>query len=404
MSPQDFLTDLSFDFLSVNPAESRYEMKSLFYSAALLLIFFEVANVFFIMPMPGSQKMESIGIAYFLYSKRWIIRSILILIALVGVIRAWKNTKWLVIFLLLAYAGVLYLTHFKMAADTMFYQPRHLHFLKADSNVVSPDRLIIGVTHNGEAKAYPIQYLGYHHQVQDTIGGKPVMVTYCTVCRTGRVFEPKVNGQFEKFRLVGMDHYNAMFEDHTTKSWWRQATGEAIAGPLAGNKLPEVPSIQSSLETWLDLYPGSLIMQADSNFSEIYDGLSDYESGQRLGRLTRRDTASWQDKSWIAGIDLGEVSKAYDWNELISKGVINDSLASTPVSIVVARDQKSLFAFRRHSNEQLLSFRNDTLTDGRIDYILSGIAMDTAAKALRIIPVYQEYWHSWRTFHPNTLQ
>lgn len=354
--------------------------------------------------MPGSQEMESIGIAYFLYSKRWIIRSILVLISLLGVMRAWKSARWLVIFLLLVYVGVLYMTHYKMAADTMFYQPRQLQFLKAEHNVVSPDRLVIGVTHNGKAKAYPIQFLGYHHQVEDTIGSKPVMVTYCTVCRSGRVFEPIVNGQFEKFRLVGMDHYNAMFEDHTTKSWWRQATGEAIAGPLSGSKLPEVPAIQSTLETWLELYPGSLIMQPDSNFSEIYDAMSDYESGQRSGRLTKRDTASWEDKSWVAGIDLGKVSKAYDWNELVSKRVINDTPGSIPIAIVLAPDQKSLFAFRRHSNEQVLSFRNDTLTDGHLDYILSGIPLDTLAKALPLIPVYQEYWHSWRTFHPNTLK
>lgn len=346
--------------------------------------------------------MESIGVAYFLYSKRWIIRSILALIALIGIKGAWKNKKWRVIFLMLAYAGVLYLTHYKMAADTMFYQPRYLQFLKADENVVDPDRLVIGVTHNGEAKAYPIQFLGYHHQVQDTIGGKPVMVTYCTVCRTGRVFEPMVNGQLEKFRLVGMDHYNAMFEDHATKSWWRQGTGEAIAGPLSGNKLPEVPAIQSSLETWLKLYPGSLIMQPDSNFSEIYDSLSDYESGQRSGRLTRRDTASWQDKSWIAGIDLGEVSKAYDWNELVSKGVINDTPGSIPISIVLTPDQKGLFAFRRLTDEQQLTFRNDTLTDGTADYALTGGAMDSSSSSLYILPVYQEYWHSWRTFHPST--
>ena len=101
-------------------------------------------------------------------------------------------------------------------------------------------RLVIGVVNNGEAKAYPIRFLGYHHQVQDTVGGKPVIVTYCTVCRTGRVFEPMVNGKPEKFRLVGMDHFNAMFEDATTKSWWRQVNGEAITGKLKGQQLPEV--------------------------------------------------------------------------------------------------------------------------------------------------------------------
>ena len=31
-----------------------------------------------------------------------------------------------------------------------------------------------------------------------------------------------------------------MFEDATTGSWWRQANGEAVAGPLEGMTLPEV--------------------------------------------------------------------------------------------------------------------------------------------------------------------
>jgi hypothetical protein len=45
----------------------------------------------------------------------------------------------------------------------------------------------MGIVINGESAAYPIQYLGYHHQVRDTVGGESVLVTYCTVCRTGRV-------------------------------------------------------------------------------------------------------------------------------------------------------------------------------------------------------------------------
>lgn len=98
--------------------------------------------------------------------------------------------------------------------------------------------LVITVERKGDARAYPIELIGYHHQVLDTIDGEPVMVTYCTVCRTGRAFSPLVNGEPETFRLVGMDHYNAMFKDGTrTKSWWRQATGECIAGPLKGQLL-----------------------------------------------------------------------------------------------------------------------------------------------------------------------
>ena len=111
---------------------------------------------------------------------------------------------------------------------------------------------------NGDARAYPVQFIGYHHQVRDTVGGTPVLVSFCTVCRTGRVFSPLVDRHEETFRLVGMDHFNAMFEDRTTGTWWRQANGEAIAGPKKGAKLAEIPTEQVTLGTWLALHPGEV--------------------------------------------------------------------------------------------------------------------------------------------------
>ncbi len=37
---------------------------------------------------------------------------------------------------------------------------------------------VIGVTINGESKAYPIKILNWHEAVNDTLGGKPIVVTY----------------------------------------------------------------------------------------------------------------------------------------------------------------------------------------------------------------------------------
>ncbi|MFM9653974.1 DUF3179 domain-containing (seleno)protein, partial [Streptomyces galilaeus] len=74
-----------------------------------------------------------------------------------------------------------------------------------------------------------------------------MIATYCTVCRTGRIFSSTVDGVPEKFRLVGMDHFNAMFEDARTKSWWQQATGKAITGKQKGKQLIEMASQQMSL-------------------------------------------------------------------------------------------------------------------------------------------------------------
>ncbi|MBC7850887.1 MAG: DUF3179 domain-containing protein, partial [Chitinophagaceae bacterium] len=153
-------------------------MRKLFWFGLIGLLLFEIANVYFIMPMPGSQEMNSIATAYFLYKWRWIFRIVFGLMIVIGFFKGrWRKRGWLIVPLLLV-AAVIFMANFQMAADHMFYQPNSLQLTAANENNVEPDRLVIGITHNGEAKAYPIRFLGYHHQVRDSIGGKPVIVTY----------------------------------------------------------------------------------------------------------------------------------------------------------------------------------------------------------------------------------
>lgn len=374
----------------------------MFYLGVLVLVLFEIANVYFIMPLPGSQEMNSIDAAYFLYSWRWLFRgagAVLILLGLNSVFSAGR--KWLPALALLLAGLVVYATNLEMAADTMFYQPKTLLFQKMPQNKVETDRLVIGIEHAGEARAYPVQFLGYHHQVRDSIGGKAVLVSYCTVCRTGRVFEPVVNGRPETFRLVGMDHFNAMFEDATTHSWWRQATGEAAAGPLKGTALPEFPSVQTTLEKWAELHPETLVMQPDPAFQAEYDSLSNYESGQRKSQLTRRDTASWQDKSWVIGIETGGRNKAFDWNDLQRQRIIHDEIGGQPIVLVLSRDDWSFIAFRRNASQQVFTLSGDTLYDGSQAFDFWGKSLQPGVSDLERIRAYQEYWHSWQTFHPG---
>ncbi|MDP4264789.1 MAG: DUF3179 domain-containing (seleno)protein [Bacteroidota bacterium] len=376
-------------------------MKKLFWLGLSGLVLFEIANVYFIMPLPGSQQMNSIDIAYFLYKWRWIFRVLFGLMIITGLLRSRWKRKWVLVIPVLLVAAVAYMANFKMAADTMFQQPRQLLLAGADKNKVDSNRLVIGVSINGEAKAYPIQFLGYHHHIQDTVGGKPILVTYCTVCRTGRVFEPIVNGKKEKFRLVGMDHFNAMLEDATTKSWWRQVTGEAIAGKLKGERLPEVFSTQTSLAEWLKLNPTSLIMQADSSFIKSYSATTKYEDGKSRDNLTGTDSLSWKDKSWVIGVKIGKERKAYDWNQLKKERLIHDKAANTPLLLALAPGDKSFFAFERPGNDARFSLSHDTLVYNNRHFRIDGKGIDTSF-SLKPLPAFQEFWHSWRTFNPGT--
>lgn len=115
-------------------------MKKLFYFGIIGWILFEVANVYFIMPMPGSRKMDSIGGAYFLYSWRWIFRILFGLLIIIGFGKAFRGSKILVLLSLLAALGIAYAANFKMAADSMFLQPGSLRLAAAAQSKVDANR------------------------------------------------------------------------------------------------------------------------------------------------------------------------------------------------------------------------------------------------------------------------
>jgi hypothetical protein len=196
-----------------------------------------------------------------------------------------------------------------------------------------------------------------------------------------------------------MDHFNAMFEDNTTKTWWRQANGEGVAGSRKGAKLAELPSWQVTLKQWLALHPRSLIMQGDPAFADEYAKDYAFERGTSRKPLTGTDTLSWRDKSWVVGITVDERSKAYDWNRLRRERVVNDEVGGTPIVLVLAADSASYYAFERPDAQTRFSLRGDSLIAPGRAYAISG---QSASDTLKPLNASQEFWHSWRTFQPGT--
>jgi hypothetical protein len=385
--------------------------KSFLLWVGLVFLFaLEILRVYFIMPFPGSQRHDTVGLAYFLDRNIIWLRLLglaLVIWPLLFYLAAGKVwLKIVLVVILLVYSGVFYLFNFKFLADKMFYQPRVKQFAM-DST--SRNRLVIGVALQGEAKAYPIEIIGYHHQVRDTVGGKPILVTYCTVCRTGRVYSPFVQGRYAAFRLVGMDHFNAMFEDAGTGSWWQQATGKAVAGPLKGQQLAEIPSAQMTLGDWLTLHPNSVTLQPDPNFKRRYDSLKGYDEGMINSSLERRDTGSWRFKSWVIGVSSDGRSKVYDWNNLVRDRVIPDTIGKLHLLITIEPNNRTFYAL---SYNDSLSFQYDSSSNTIRDintgstWQPDGICTDGPLKGSQLQPVqaYQEFLHSWRTFHPGAVE
>jgi hypothetical protein len=374
-------------------------MKTFFYLGILALAIFEILKVYFIMPMPGSQEIDSLDIAYFLHSSRWYLRLIIGSVIVIGAHDAFSTRKnWIPLVSLATLLVVIYYFNFSMTAEKIFLQPAKVVFKSKNENVLNDSSVVIAVEHQGIAKAYPVRFIVYHHQVRDTLAGKQIMVTYCVVCRTGRVFEPIIDGKNEDFRLVGMDHFNAMFEDRTTHSWWQQSTGVAVTGSLKGKRLPELESSQLTLNKFFSLYPFGTVMQEEQAFKTNYDSLGRFEKGKSRNSLTRTDSLSWKEKSWVIGVEVGNKTKAYDWIELKTQKIVHDTIDGTSIVIALSNDGYSFAAFRNPAGKRF-SLRNDSLVAEMEKYDFAG---RSANSQLPKIKAYQEFWHSWKTFHPAT--
>ena len=67
------------------------------------------------------------------------------------------------------------------------------------------------------------------------VGGEPVIVTFCPLCNTALAFSRVVGGRTFSFGTSGnLRASNLTMWDRETESWWQQATGNAIAGEMAG--------------------------------------------------------------------------------------------------------------------------------------------------------------------------
>lgn len=379
-------------------------MKKIFYIGILTFILFEFLVNYLIMPHPGSQHLNSVEFAHALYQGKIFIEIALLLLILYSAIKLFKSGK-IIIPILFIIAGIVSYISFTIifTAEYRYRLPNNLTFELDSNSKVDLEIPIIGIEFNGEAKAYSVPFIRYHHQVIDKIGGKDVIVTYCGICRTGRVYEPIVNDKMAKFRLVGVNRFNAMFEDNFTKSWWSQETGVCIAGKLKGERLPEVNCNNMVLRKWLELYPNSKIMQPDPDFIRKYKTRNDDYAANDRNPAILEEGGTWSTHTYIVGISHNGNAIAYEWNYIVNHNMINGKIGETKFCLMLSNDNKSFSVLENPSvNDGYLN--NDTLYIDSIPYNFAGINLINSTQELKKINAYREFWFSWKYAYPHTTK
>lgn len=166
-------------------SERRREPRSTSWLTLLLLIAAGLAAVLIpallIQPF-APQTSRQVGVAYFLKRVSPFVTPAALLLSLALVWRLWRGGRWfgrvalcLLMVLPLVSAWFARQNHF----EWMFHPPIAPAYAQAaEVDFLADSDMVLAVEQGGEAVAYPVRFLAYHHLVHDRLGEVPIVATY----------------------------------------------------------------------------------------------------------------------------------------------------------------------------------------------------------------------------------
>ncbi|MBM3531115.1 MAG: DUF3179 domain-containing protein [Alphaproteobacteria bacterium] len=152
------------------------------------------------------------------------------------------------------------------------------------STRIAGNEPVVSVSVGSDARAYPIRILIWHEIVNDTVGGRPLAVTYCPLCNAALTFDRSLDGRVLDFGATGkLRHSDLVMYDRQTESWWQQFTGQAIVGTLTGAELQLVPSRLESFDRFRKRHPAGRVLVPNDPNARNY-GVNPYVGYDTLGQ------------------------------------------------------------------------------------------------------------------------
>ncbi|MBI4420336.1 MAG: DUF3179 domain-containing protein [Gemmatimonadetes bacterium] len=288
----------------------------------------------------------------------------------------------------------------------------------AASFLRSEDR-VLGMEMNGAARAYPLLVLWWHEAVNDTLGGTPVLVTYCPLTGSGLAFDPRIDGPPRSFGISGLLFENNMIMfDRETNSLWNQLLLGAQCGPAGGTELKRLPVVETTWDQWRTWHPQTTVVSTGTGYTRPYGEYpyGDYarpDNAYRLFPGSAYSTAR-RPKELVLGVQDGTAEVAYPLDALRLRGltvVVNDTLNGRPIVVTYSDLARAAWAFDRRLDDRTLTFSvrespSELLVDAETgsSWDLSGRAVTGPLAGRRLRPLsdaYTLFWFAWSIFHPT---
>ncbi len=243
-----------------------------------------------------------------------------------------------------------------------------------DIDFLDPDDRVLGVTINGESRAYPINMLNLHGVVNDELGGEAIAVIFCPLCDSASVVRRAVGDEVLKLGVSGqLLNSNMVLYDHAHDALWSQIGMQAISGPHTGARPVHINSwALTTLADWTRIHPDARLA-APPRDSDLNYAMNPYRAYLASDQLMDRFAPETIDdrlpaKARIIGIRIGA------------------SAVACPVAAIHTADGELDVPI----GDQVVSLS----ATGN-----SGVQVVSAPADAQVM---HTFWFAWAAFHPDT--
>lgn len=263
------------------------------------------------------------------------------------------------------------------------------------------------IDYEGLTKCYPLDYVIHHHIVNDHFGEKIVALTYCAMCRSIIPFDVTEIGPL----FVGsFKNANMIVADKATKTFYQQATFQSLIGKRHPSGLE---AIAFQIMTWKDVKASIdqpyVVKVTKEDFRDfqlpipgIWKKIMASESTPGLAG-SHRDVR-FPARTRVVGLLDARLEKkvVYLKKDIMDAG----SVHNISLGFILVGHSGQVTGFRDEVQGHSIGLRvvENVLIDdeGKNKWTLRGKYIEGPyEKDLDLVHISDEYWFSWRRFHPE---
>jgi hypothetical protein len=215
---------------------------------------------------------------------------------------------------------------------------------------------------------------------------------------------PELNGTPSTLGVSGMLWRDSLvMYDRATRSLWSQVNGKAVAGPMEGKRLEELPSEQTTWGEWKRRYPDTLVLVKPQLSGSPYERY--FENPNLIGvRGSRNPDSRLAGKELVLGLEADGRHAAVPLDALRRRPILLTNALDRP--IVITRTA----AYDRRVGERTLTFEPADAGRMRDHETGSSWSVETGeaivgplqGQRLTRISAKTVYWAIWVKFHPES--